>query len=366
MFDYLDLLRFPAQADASGVSDFFSQIGGLVAVTCGAGVLWLIMMGLVIQRTTERKRRAQAGLPPLPGYHVLLWRWLKGESDAKAGEPESSQPAAAPERAALAPAAAVPIPDLDLLTTDLAPDEPLHVSAPLPEPSFDDYDLVQESRTVAEMLPDREELTDTEESDMPITTDPIDSDEPPGDAIELLRVWRDLADGGLIVEIGGQRFRTTAELRGAGLERRFVNAVRELDRLAGTQAAAPLAPAAPARPPQAPPPAKANHDAPSQPVSLAPGSMLRQMTRAARGQAPEKPEEVQPELSIADQIEALLQARLRGLPEFRGREIHVQPSMEGGVKIEVDGMYYAGIGDVEDSEVRSLLGDVVREWESQQ
>ncbi len=98
---------------------------------------------------------------------------------------------------------------------------------------------------------------------------------------------------------------------------------------------------------------------------MKPGTMFRQMGRAAMGQSPQAADE-KPSLTIADQIEALLQARLVNLPSYSRRTIHVRPSVSGGVKIEVDGQYYDGVGDVTDPDVRELLMDVVREWESQQ
>jgi hypothetical protein len=68
-------------------------------------------------------------------------------------------------------------------------------------------------------------------------------------------------------------------------------------------------------------------------------------------------------LSIPDQIEALLQKRLVDHPEFAEREIHVRPSPHGGVRIEVDGEFFDGVGEVADDQVRALIQDVVREWE---
>ncbi len=93
--------------------------------------------------------------------------------------------------------------------------------------------------------------------------------------------------------------------------------------------------------------------------------MLRQMRRVAMGQTPE-PIEARPVLSIAEQIEALLQERLVDHPDFSQRAIHVSPSLHGGVKIEVDGKSYEGVGDVEDEAVRNFLIDIVREWEQSQ
>ncbi|MBI5960587.1 MAG: hypothetical protein HY866_17745, partial [Chloroflexi bacterium] len=205
-----------------------------------------------------------------------------------------------------------------------------------------------------------------------------DRQDPP-DSVELLRVWRDLSDGSLIVEIGGRQFRSLNDLRSADLERRFLNVLRDLTTLSTSSAAA--ASAAPARPrpaaPTAVPPAAPSpesktpkdkmpdQDAENGPVSLSPGSMFRQMRRVAMGQGP-APVERKPEQTIAEQIENILQARLVDLPEFRKRSIHVSPALSGGVRIEVDGQFYDGVGDVEDQAVRDLLIEVVRVWEQSQ
>jgi hypothetical protein len=181
---------------------------------------------------------------------------------------------------------------------------------------------------------------------------------PPPDSAELLRVWRDLADGTLLVEMKDRRFATLAEMQDTALQRRFVSVVRELDALARSTPDEPKL--------ASPPPARAKEPEPAAPpVSMSPGALLRGMARAARGQAPE-PVEEKPIPTIADQIEELLQARLADLPGYHQRAEHVSPSSQGGVRIEVDGKFYEGVGEVEDAEVRALLADVVREWESKQ
>jgi hypothetical protein len=191
----------------------------------------------------------------------------------------------------------------------------------------------------------------------------------PRDSVEVLRVWRDLSDGMLIVEIDGKQFRSLNDLRSAELERRFLNVVRDLNALSTPGYRADLPPSAidpaPQNAPAAPPPAAKEAGADAMSPSLSPGSMFRQMRRVAMGQKPE-PVEIKPTLSIAEQIEELLQARLAELPAHLDRAIHVRPSLHGGVQIEVDGRYYEGIGEVEDDEVRNLLIDIVREWEQSQ
>jgi hypothetical protein len=362
----VELLQFLAQSGSSDFGDFMDQIGGLLVLTCGAGVLWLGLMAIIMQRAAERRRRAEKGLPPLPALHVSVYRavmkWINPETGS-APAPTPS-PAAMTGARAPAPAAkpAVPVPDLTMLTSDL-PEPDLAAMFPDPEPEeepppddvWEDAGVEQEpveDDMAAEYPPLAEASPGTAPGDMP------------PDSVELLRVWRDLANGALIVEIGGQRFESVEELQRADLERRFLNVMRDLDSMARQS------PASPSASPSAPPsarraPAAKDQDPDEGPPSLSPGAMLRQMTRVAMGQAPEPVEEV-PDLSIADQIEAVLQAQLADLPEFDQRDIHVRPSPEGGVRIEVDGQFYDGVGEVDDSDVRDLLADVVREWEANQ
>ena len=93
--------------------------------------------------------------------------------------------------------------------------------------------------------------------------------------------------------------------------------------------------------------------------------MFKQMGRVAMGYKPE-PVEQAPLLSIPDQIEQVLQKHLADLPQYADRSIHVRPSPFGGVRIEVDGQFYEGVGDVADVQVRALIQDAVREWEKHQ
>lgn len=341
-------------SDSSGISDFISQVGGLLGLTCVAGIIWLIMLGLIMQRANERRRREKEGLPPLPGFHVVVWQRIKqalgSEPPAPRPEPDYSSRLAkastpkkgTPTKATLPPGLSAP--DLSLLTSDLSVPEPVRQR---PQP----------------VAPEPVQVFPVEEPIPAPEPDPVNYAPPealvpaeePRDSVELLRVWRDLSTGSLVVEIGGQRFTSLDHLRSVDLERRFVNVVHELDGLARpTSAATPRVTISPA----------ADKDE-TAPPSMRPGAMFRQMTRAAMGQNPATPDMNTP-LTIADQIEELLQARLVDLPSFRGRTIHVRPSLEGGVRIEIDGQFYDGIGAVEDPDVRALLGEVVREWESKQ
>ena len=69
---------------------------------------------------------------------------------------------------------------------------------------------------------------------------------------------------------------------------------------------------------------------------------------------------------IAASVEEYLQNRLPASPEFAQRGIHVRPSLDHGIKIEVDGRFYEGIDEVPDEAVREFLLTVMREWEARQ
>jgi hypothetical protein len=70
-----------------------------------------------------------------------------------------------------------------------------------------------------------------------------------------------------------------------------------------------------------------------------------------------------PELDLAGAIEAYLQHKLRHTPEYDGRSIHVHPSPDGGVAIEVDGTFYDTVGDVAETDVRGFLSATIQEWQ---
>lgn len=298
---------FLAQTESSNIRDFLGQVSGLVALTCVAGIVWVALTMFVMQRAAERRRRAALGLDPLPPFYAGLWHALRGERAA-------STPAARLEPAAPARRPAAPLPDLSLLTGEVPAPGPL---PPEPEP----------------------------EPDLLGGVPPAEGE--PADAVELLRVWRDLASGALIVEIDGRRFQSADELRRAGLERRLNGVMQDLNALIGRAAAGLPRPAA--------------EEPPAPPAE----SSLRHIARVAMGQPTTPPAAPAPR-SIADQIEDLLQQRLAAAPAFHGREIHVKPSLHGGVQIVVDDRQYEGVGDIDDPEVRALIEDVVREWEADQ
>ncbi|MBN1565365.1 MAG: hypothetical protein JXA10_16080 [Anaerolineae bacterium] len=448
------LLIFLAQSSDTNADEIFTRI---LFAFCSIGLIWLAIMGALIYRGIENRRRAAAGIEPLPPlwtwtYHLILRVVNPGAlpDSAKQPRPTTKKKGDAPPSAAPAWDASMPAPDLDMLMgefgapefADFGGDQPMveeddddlsldfgAISEPAstipvvpsrqirdPEQvdlagefALDDEDtpapVADDAALAPEPDPDREPEFAPEPEIVPVVEDPVMADTPP-DAVELLRVWRDISDGSLILEIKGRQFRSLADLRDADLERRLINVVKELVQLVKSggparssqpRAQAP-APAQSSQPqPQAQPqtqaqPVKPRPDSqpkPAQPKaapaekpdsqparklhtdempSMAPGDMFRQMGQIAFGRKQdESEEEPLPEpLSIPEQINAVLQQRLRTMPEYRGREIEVQPSLGGLVIIKVDGKFYEGVGEVAEDDVRALLQDVVREWENSQ
>ena len=187
-----------------------------------------------------------------------------------------------------------------------------------------------------------------------------------GDAVEVMRVWRDLSDGSLIIQMGDQRYRSLSDIQSPDLTRRFVAVVRELWALVNTS---PARVTGSNESPAVPPPSNSAGSMKSRMGLLnaeqeppKPQHMLKQVAKQALGQGgaaqPEQPS------GIANAVEDFLQFKLSTTPEFSKRSIHFRPSHDLGVRIEVDGHYYDSIGDVVDADVREFLQELMREWEA--
>jgi hypothetical protein len=166
----------------------------------------------------------------------------------------------------------------------------------------------------------------------------------PEDAIEVLRVYRDLSDGKLIFHMKDRIFASMQEINTSPLSGRFSAIVDEMVTVEGShrQLSAPPPPP-PARPAPPPPPPRE-----SQPQSA------KKQDNA--------PDEDAPEPTIADQIQGFLQQRLGLHPEFANKSIHIRPSIDGTVTIEVEGRFYEAVADIPDDEVRAFLQKTVQEW----
>lgn len=179
-----------------------------------------------------------------------------------------------------------------------------------------------------------------------------------GEMVEVLRVLRDLADGSLVIEIGGRRYRSLSEVVDPQVKRRFLGntqALAQFAQLSASSSPSVWSSPAPETTEQAsllPLQESAPSPAVPQPASIA---------------APIVPQ-VQPSVpkTMADEIEELIQLRLRVTPTLMRRSIHIQQAAGGGIRVEVDGMFFDSVAGVTDPEVTAFLQSIIREWESRQ
>jgi hypothetical protein len=294
-------------------SQLFSQAPWLPLSVLFFGGLYLFLMAIIFRRAAERRRRARMAL----------------------GEVPSAQPASlnvTPVVSRLSrfmQASRLPEPDLDLLVSGAS--APSAVSlAPSPESSV-------LPATPSPVIPYEESMPMSET----IHTEPVSL---PEDAVEVMRIWRDVGDGSLIIQIGGQFYRHSAAISNPEQKRRFEAVVRTLSAMINAPSAEPRKPLS----------------AVSSPPASAPA--VEPPKRGLFGRA--KPTEPLPQISIADQIEEFLQARLLASPQFATRSIHVRPTPDHGVRIEVDGHFYDTVAEVIDPDVREFLTTIMREWEA--
>jgi hypothetical protein len=209
------------------------------------------------------------------------------------------------------------------------------------------------------------------------------------EAVEVLTILRDVADGGLIIRIGEQAHRNPPAVADAEFKRRFHNALRDLN-----SAQQPVGVPRSAPPPVSVEAAEADSEAepdsvsePSEmpplddlPSPAAPPTRRTQTFEPAPGDlpkfrmpdAPVRPKRGQrpvnepiPEIDIAGSIEAYLQHKLAQHDDYDNRSIHVRSSGHG-VRIEVDGRFFDSVGEVDDAEVRQFLSATIEEWQARQ
>jgi hypothetical protein len=315
-----------------GLGDFVSQIPiSFVLVPIFFGVLYIAAMFIVFRRAAERRRRrreAQAGgMMPMGGMVPAGAGAVGGFAPIAMMSAPSPKPKTPPITPL--PAANVPEPDLDMLTTSL---------------------LDEAERLGASTIPAAAPAMNG------VGAAPLSV---PVNAVEVMRLWRDVDDGGLVVQMGDQRFRSLADIQNPDLVRRLSAIVRDLTTMVSGAAATPITPLAPLPPRQVPTytPTPSSTD-----ESAKAGGLFGR--RPSRSALP-KQEDTQP-AGIFAAVEEYLQQKLSMTPQFATRSIHIRPSLDHGIKIEVDGTHYDSIDEVADPAVRDFLFTLMREWEARQ
>jgi hypothetical protein len=336
------------------------------------GVLYVGLTAVILRRAAARRRRERQAAAPLQmpdkakRANLPLGDFLRGQLPDRPLEPAKWTVPAALRN--------LPEPDLDLLTSpiviedegsDAADDSAQAETADVTPAGENEHDWV------AAVVPEQEEVSAMTSNHVEYDSPAGPEDVPIGDAVEVLSVWRDLSDGRLIIQMGNQRYRTLGEIPSADLARRFVAIVRELSAMVNNTAArstgaqtAPGESAAAVPPPDTPTGSmRTRMGLLTADQELPKPHMLRQVTRTMAGQKPVVPPP-EPPPGIADSVEDFLQFRLSSTPQFATRSIHIRPTHDQGVRIEVDGHYYDAIDDVVDPDVREFLFAMMREWEA--
>jgi hypothetical protein len=81
------------------------------------------------------------------------------------------------------------------------------------------------------------------------------------------------------------------------------------------------------------------------------------------GSGPKTPPPTLPGLNLAEEINDIVQARLRYSPLADSHHISISSDLHGGIRIKVDDQYYTSPDDIQDQAIRDLIKASIKEWE---
>ncbi|MBK9052488.1 MAG: hypothetical protein IPL78_16725 [Chloroflexi bacterium] len=185
--------------------------------------------------------------------------------------------------------------------------------------------------------------------------------------MEVMRVFRVPPLGKIVVELGGNRYLNLAEIPEPEVKRRVLAAIGDLvvfaegyQKLVDADVAPPLA--AIARTPS--PALPQTHS-----LSTSPRSSSTANEKPAVSASRPTPTGPLPEaaiatmVSIANQIDEILQRFIAADPALAHRSVHLKQSANGGLLIEVDTQTYKRPNEIEDPAVREVIKRALKEWE---
>ena len=189
--------------------------------------------------------------------------------------------------------------------------------------------------------------------------------------LEVMRVLRVPPLGKLVVEVNDARFQALSEIPDEKARRVLLAAIGELIDFAGGYKNLVRAGVAPALtgmlPPLEEPPLEqrqaeflARLEAERDTV----GGSLGGIQPGPDIPAEILPESIQQEMSVAEQIDLILQKHISGDSEMAGRSIRLLQDQTGGISIEVDGKMYQQPGDIPDAQIQLLIKRAVKEWDA--
>jgi len=166
---------------------------------------------------------------------------------------------------------------------------------------------------------------------------------------ELLRVSR-TKKGELAIFVQGQRYHHLREIKDPQVGQEAIKALKAT--LAFAEGWLPS-------PRQAPP-----HPT-SKKSTVDEESFLEQLRRSDLFSLGRPAESSMPESPIpVEEINNLVQKRLQERPDLAGRYVRLTTGVGGSVCIYVGQQIFEAVGDIPDLEVRALIQDAIREWES--
>ena len=305
------------------LGDFFSQLPtGLFVTVCGAGLLLMFAFAwFVYFKPLYKTRKQQQMTVSNEEFEMPIMKRKRKETDDD-------------------------MPDLDMLLDASSLSKELPTVGDVPEPAI-----------AHKPAPVRYQRGDVRVKMKNGATIPAE---------EVLSVLRDPRDGRLIVQINNTGYRSLTE--SPNIKEEFVKIMRELSDVV-------------TKPDDNPPdpsefiaeskPTKVKSSAPPPPVSLdgaMPGDLPKyrledSVKPTTRGKYEATPV---PEFNIANSIEAYLQHKLKHTPEYDGVILHVLPAPGGGVRIQVDDVFYEAVSDVDDPNIREFLQETIQEWQTRQ
>jgi len=200
---------------------------------------------------------------------------------------------------------------------------------------------------------------------------PVPPIEPPTQPQELLRLLHQPHSDQLIVEVNGQQYTQLTDISDKKLGQYILRLTAHL--LAFTNGVILTATGIknlgvppPGKLPQ-PPVSKSSPPSPTAPLPPTPtppasSPPLQSGNRGFLGRK-RPPTEPLPALNLADEINDIVQAKLLASPLAENNRINITSDPGGGIRISVNGQYYASPGDVQNIEIRRLIQESIKEWE---
>jgi hypothetical protein len=189
-----------------------------------------------------------------------------------------------------------------------------------------------------------------------------------------MQVWQD-HEGNLVVEVEGKSYRRLYDVQDGDVGRRLLETVNRLVEFSkGKETVIARTPHLPTR--MATPSGAASTLASMDDESLA--ALEEDMLPDSESQLKKNRISVDPvpfrrrseadfrgiTLDLASEIEQLLQMRIKVLPEFSERYIHVTSAPDGGLRFDVDGTRYSNLDELADPDVQALIRAAISDWEA--